>query len=611
MGLATEVFLSSFQPPARCLVLTREPAGKYLPMSDVLEGSAVIEKPQNGLAGLKHWKHDLPAGLLVSMISVPFSIGIAIASGAPPITGLISAIIAGFVLPFLGGSYVTISGPAAGLAPVLYCGMLTLGMATLGADGAHEDAMARGYPLLLVAICLAGVVQIVLSYIKAARYAAIFPAPVVEGMLAAIGMLIIVKQLPSLIGHPYKAHEFIEYLIETPHELTLMNPTVFGLGIASLAMIFVLASFKASWLKVVPPQVVVVVMGTIAGMLLHLQGDDLIFIPKNPLEHGIVPPDFAGALADRSVWLPLVTIILTLTMIDGVESLATIAAIDKVDPFKRKSDPNRTLLAMGVSNMCSSVIGGLTIIPGGVKSTANIMGGGRTQWANFYNACFLLLFLFLGSNVINLMPKSVLAAVLVFTGYKLCKPSVWRHVAKIGSEQLAVFAFTVFMTLATDLLWGIFGGIAFKLALTLWFAHTASAERDRRNGKPRGGLGAVVRQATQLFQSPVTERTQVNGDYHLFFGRQLVCFNALHVSRELANIPPEAKTVFLHITDDLTMIDHTSCENLFHFAEQHNGNGHARVEIVGLDRMRKRSDVETCMRLGFVDPEEEQVSEMV
>lgn len=587
------------------------PARKYLPMSDVLENTAVLEKPQNGLAGLKHWKHDLPAGLLVSMISVPFSIGIAIASGAPPITGLTSAIIAGFILPFLGGSYVTISGPAAGLAPVLYSGMLTLGMATLGSDTSPEAAMARGYPLLLVAICLAGVVQIGLYRVKAARYAAIFPAAVVEGMLAAIGMLIIVKQLPSLLGHPYHAHEFWEYILETPHELTLMNPKIFALGIASLGLIFLLASFKARWLKIVPPQVIVVVIGTIAGMMLHLDADDLIFIPKNPLEHGIVLPDFAGAFADKSVWLSLATIVLTLTMIDGVESLATIAAIDKVDPFKRKSDPNRTLLAMGVSNICSSVVGGLTIIPGGVKSTANIMGGGRTQWANFYNACFLLVFLFLGSNVINLMPKTVLAAVLIFTGYKLCKPSVWRHVAKIGSEQLLVFTFTVLMTLSTDLLWGIFGGIAFKLLLTLWFAHSATAEVARRNGTPSGGVRGVLKQATQLFQSPVTERTRVNGDYHLFFGKQLVCFNALHVSRELANIPPEAKTVFLHITEDLTMIDHTSCENLFHFAEEHNRNGNARVEIVGLDRMRKRSEVDTCMRLGFVDPEEEQVSEMV
>lgn len=556
-----------------------------------------MEKPQNGLAGLRHWKHDLPAGLLVSLISVPFSIGIAIASGAPPITGLTSAIIAGFVLPFLGGSYVTISGPAAGLAPALMAGMLTLG---------HGD-LEKGYPLLLVAICLTGVVQVCLCWFKAARFAAIFPAAVVEGMLAAIGMLIIVKQLPGLFGHSFRAHEFWEYVLETPEEFMKMNPQVFVMGLCSLALIFVLASLKAKWLKILPPQVVVVVLGMVAGRMLHLGDEYLINIPKNPLEHGIVPPDFQGVLADKSLWLAVATIVLTLTMIDGVESLATIAAIDKVDPFKRKSDPNRTLLAMGVSNVCSSVIGGLTIIPGGVKSTANILGGGRTQWANFYNACFLLIFLFFGTSVINLMPRSVLAAVLIFTGFKLCRPSVWKHVAQIGSEQLLIFGFTVLMTLTTDLLWGIFAGIAMKLLVTVWFAH--SARVAGLNGEASGGAGAVVRQAAQLFKNPVTERAAVNGDYHLFFGRQLVCFNALHVNRELASVPPEAKTIFLHITKDLTLIDHTSCENLFHFAEEHNRNGQARVEIVGLDRLKKRSEVETCMRLGFVDPELKQAED--
>lgn len=146
-------------------------------------------------------------------------------------------------------------------------------------------------------------------------------------------------------------------------------------------------------------------------------------------------------------------------MIDGVESLATIAAIDKIDPYKRRSNPNRTLLAMGVSNIASSLAGGLTIIPGGVKSTANIMAGGKTQWANFYNACFLLGMLLFLRDIINLFPYPVLAAVLIFTGYKLCKPSIWIHMYKIGPEQLVVFSVTAVVTIFTDLLVGIFAGI--------------------------------------------------------------------------------------------------------------------------------------------------------
>jgi carbonic anhydrase len=157
-----------------------------------------LEKPQNGIAGLKHWRHDLVAGLVVSMVSVPFSLGIAVASGAPPICGLISAIIAGLILPFLGGSYVTISGPAAGLAPALFAAMMLLGR------GNQEV----GYPLLLGAICLTGLVQVVLARFKLARFAAVFPAAVVEGMLAAIGLLIIAKQLPLILGTKFQEHDF-------------------------------------------------------------------------------------------------------------------------------------------------------------------------------------------------------------------------------------------------------------------------------------------------------------------------------------------------------------------------------------------------------------------
>ena len=374
-----------------------------------------MEKPENGLAGLKHWRHDLLAGMVVSLVSVPFSLGIAVASGAPPVCGLISAIIAGLILPFLGGSYVTISGPAAGLAPALFAAMILLG----------KGDRAVGYPLLLVAICLTGVVQIVLAKFRLARFSAIFPASVVEGMLAAIGLLIIAKQLPLIFGSPHNsfaAHEFWGIVRETPSQFLRMDPKVFFLGAFTLALIFALASLKTRWVKVVPPQVIAAIVGLIIGRLLGLTGDRLIFIPDHPLRNGFQWPHFQQALANNSLWWPIFTTVLTLTLIDGVESLATIAAIDKIDPFKRKSDPNRTLNAMGVSNLCSSLAGGLTIIPGGVKSTTGILSGARTQWANFYNACFLLAYLLLGRQLINLMPMSVLGAIVLYTGYKLCTP---------------------------------------------------------------------------------------------------------------------------------------------------------------------------------------------
>jgi MFS superfamily sulfate permease-like transporter len=546
------------------------------------------EKPRNGLAGLKYWRQDIVAGLVVSLISLPFSLGIAVASGAPPICGLISAIIAGLIFPFLGGPHITISGPAAGLAPVLLASMTLLGNGNL----------AVGYPLLLGAIFFTGCVQIVLSKLKAANLSAAFPAAVIEGMLASIGLLIIIKQLPFLVGHPYKAHEFWGILAETPHELGLMNPKVFLLGMFCLALVFGIAASKVRWLNVVPPQLTVVVVGLVLGRFLGLDGQYLIHIPDKPFAHGLVWPNFQGLLADHSLWLTVVGTVLTLTMIDGVESLATAQAIDKIDPFRRTSDPNRTLLAMGVSNICSSLAGGLTIIPGGVKSTACIKAGGRTLWANFYNAIFLLIFLFLAKDLINLIPFSALAAILIFTGYKLCEPRVWRHVAHVGREQLLLFSATVLVTLSTDLLMGIAFGLGLKLVMNIAF--TAPSVRSL-SGRPVPTWKVVLHtlaHVPELFRNPVTRRELAGTAYHLEFGRPVVCFNAVHVLRELERIPSEAESVTVHITDHVPLVDHTSYENLANFAEEFERRGRGRFEIVGLERMRMLSHDSTCTRLG-------------
>lgn len=548
-----------------------------------------VEKPANGLAGLRYWRQDLVAGLLVSLISLPFSLGIAVASGAPPIAGLVSAIIAGLLLPFLGGSFVTISGPAAGLAPVLLAAMLALGRGDL----------AAGYPLLLAVIAMAGCVQIALSLLKAARFSAIFPSTVVEAMLASIGLLIIVKQLPALLGVDFHAHEFFAYLGELPEALPHLQPRVLGLGVFCLALIFALAGTGARWTKVVPPQVVAVVAGTVLGRLLGLDGKALIHVPDKPLGHGIVVPNFAGLLADSSLWMTAVGAVVTLTLVDGVESLATASAVDRIDPYRRKSDPNRVLLAMGVSNICSSLAGGLTIIPGGVKSKACIEGGGRTLWANFYNAVFLILFLFVARDAINLIPLSALAAVLIYTGYKLCRPAIWRHMARVGREQLLVFSATVLATLATDLLWGIVAGVLLKLLMHLTLTSPAiqgGALAGRRPACP-GPVARLLDPIAALFRDPVQRVESVGGACHVYFGGPLVCFNALAVGRALARLPREVSEVVLHVGERVTLIDHTSCDNLLQFAEDFGREHRAVVRVEGLERMQRASHDPSCLRL--------------
>ncbi len=339
------------------------------------------------------------------------------------------------------------------------------------------------------------------------------------------------------------------------------------------------------------------VVGLILGWFMGLDGDRLISIPAQPFKHGIVMPNFHGLFTNHSLWWALFTTVLTLTMIDGVESLATIAAIDKIDPFRRKSDPNKTLNAMGISNICSSMAGGLTIIPGGVKSTTAILAGARTQWANFYNACFLVIYLLLGRNLINLMPYTALGAIVLYTGYKLCAPKVWKHVAHIGSEQLFVFTTTVLVTVTTDLLWGIAAGIAAKLIVEI--VMVARVARGRPEGQEPVGL--VVKrwlgETGELFRNPVVKSVDSGGTYHMYFGRPMVCFNSLHLHRELSLIPSGTTQVTMHITDLVTLIDHTTATTLLEFVDNLKRTGRGMATIVGLEKMRARSHADASMRI--------------
>ena len=554
------------------------------------------EKPRNGVAGLKHWRYDLRSGFAVAMISLPFSMGIAITSGAPPICGIVSAIIAGLILPFLGGSFVTISGPAAGLAPALFAGMISLGHARLGHGGSQSEVLAVGYPLVLVAIALAGILQIILARLKVARLSAIFPVAAIQGMLAAIGLMIIVKQIPLFMGVKFEAHDFWATLGEVPRHIPAMNHQVFDLGIACLVGLFVLAAVPGRMLKVLPPPVWVFVAGTLVSTFaLKLGKRYLIDVPSS-LRRGIVFPHFGDVFAHGALWLPLAYLVVTLLLIDGTESLATIAAVDNIDPFRRRSDPDRTLLAMGASNIASSMLGGLTIIPGMVKSTANILGGGRTQWANFYNACFLLIFLLFGRGLINMVPMTVLAAILVYIGYKLCKPELWISVARVGSAQFAIFVVTLLVTVTTDLLIGILTGVVLKLLLNMWYVglwHTLS-------GGPQSAKPSPAARLASLFRNPVSRRETLGDTYHLYLDGPLVCFNLFHVIRELGQLPSDVREVRLHLSSRVPVVDHTTAESLEHYLEEFSGEDQIpRLVIEGLDTMHSLSQHHTGTRLGL------------
>lgn len=542
--------------------------------SSALDESPTEPKPTNGIQGLKHWKHDLLAGIVVSLVSLPLSSGIAIASGAPPVYGLISSIIAGLIYPILGGSYLTISGPAAGLAPALVATMTALG----GAGNAHQ--VGAGYSKLLVVISIVGVAQIILGRLKLAKYAAVFPAAVVEGMLGAIGLLIFVKAIPFVLGivDPGHPHGFLDYLAHIPSWVEHGIQPAMIVGAVTTALLLVLNTKALRRFKVfrlVPAHLWGVAIAVPLGLSLGLQSIDpalLIAVPENPLS-GIQLPDFSAILFDSSTWVAAGTGVITLMLIDGVESIATAQAIDRLDPYKRTSDPDRVLLAMGVSNLVSSLLGGLTVIPGGVKSKTNIEAGGRTLWSNLVNALMLLLFLFVAPRLISMIPTAALGGILVYTGWKMAHPSIARHLKAVGVEQLALYATTLVVTLLTDLLVGVAAGTLLKLVLVLSLDRAAT------------GSLSLKRSLQRMFRDPI-EHTVVDQEHAtITIAGPLVCFNAFHLREHLLEIGSGIQSVSIGVSKLATVIDHTACESLMG-AQRH--IPHASLTIAGLDSMKRR-----------------------
>jgi carbonic anhydrase len=561
------------------------------------------EKPQNGVAGLKHWKYDLLAGLQVAMMGIPLSLGIAIASGAPPVCGLISAIIAGFVFPFLGGAYITISGPAAGLAPALLAGMITLG----------NGDLAVGYPLLLVAIALVGVVQVILSIFNAGRFALFFPISVVEGMLMAIGMLIIIKQVPAFLGviiPPIKS--IPKAVISIPEQVMALNPLICTIGAVALFLLFflsgILSRIQATWAKLVPVPMIVIVLGGLASWIIGIDEKYLIHVPLNVFEHGIVFPSFAEAFTRTDLYGSFLVIIITLVLIDGTESLATIQAIDKIDPFKRKSNPNVTLRAMGFSNTASSLLGGLTIIPGGLKSTVNMLAGGRTLWANFYYAIFQLIILLFAAALMNYVPKSALAGLLMWIGWKLCSPKVFKRIFSVGKEQIFIAVVNLVVTLWTsDLLEGMIAGVATKIVLLV---------KDVVRASPGEGVGAALK---ELFRDPVIRigdsgagsRSvmtvsatavlrgtigEMKNPYKIYLS-SATCMNLVKLDAALKKIvvPEGMKANYMLILAG-KVVDHTTMEYLHNFQDRAIEGGHTCV-LVGMEHFRGLSDHALAYRI--------------
>ncbi|OFY82371.1 MAG: hypothetical protein A3F72_15860 [Bacteroidetes bacterium RIFCSPLOWO2_12_FULL_35_15] len=416
----------------------------------------------------KYFKNDLPAGLVVFLVALPLCLGIALASGAPLFSGIISGIIGGTVVAFASGSQLSVSGPAAGLTVIVLNAITQLG----------------GYEVFLLAVVLAGLIQIALGYLRAGIIAHYFPSSVIKGMLAAIGIILILKQIPHAIGYDkdnigdfaFMQSDGQNTFSEIFNSINYLHP---GAIIIALVSLFILIMWerpflkKFSFFKIVPGALLVVILGVLLNELFKLfipgfalSGDKLVQLPVAQSASGFVNqftlPDFT-AFGNYQVYV----VAFTIAIIASLETLLSIEATDKLDPYKRNTPTNRELKAQGIGNLLSGLIGGLPLTAVIVRSSANVNAGGKTKLAAIIHGIFLLISVIGLASVLNKIPLSCLAAVLLMVGYKLAKVSLFKSMFKLGWEQFVPFIVTILAIQFSDLLKGIGIGMVVSIFIIL------------------------------------------------------------------------------------------------------------------------------------------------
>ena len=414
----------------------------------------------------KYLKNDLPAGVVVFLVALPLCLGIALASGAPLFSGIIAGMVAGTVVAFASGSSLSVSGPAAGLTVIVHSAITKLG----------------SYDAFLLAVALAGLMQIVLGYLKAGIIGYYFPSNVIKGMLAAIGIILILKQIPHAVGYDVDNEGDFDFIqadgentfSEILNSIDHIHPGALIIAVISL---FILIMWeqpflrKYSFFKIVPGALLAVIIGIlinewygISNPTLYLSGDKLVQLPVAASAEGFVNqftlPDFS-AFGNYQIYIVAITI----AIIASLESLLSVEAVDKLDPHKRNTPTNRELRAQGLGNFISGMIGGLPLTAVIVRSSANVNAGAKTKLSAIIHGLLLLLSVIVLSPVLNKIPLACLAALLLVVGYKLAKIKLFKSMYKLGWDQFLPFVVTVIAIQFSDLL----RGIAIGMAVSVFF----------------------------------------------------------------------------------------------------------------------------------------------
>lgn len=522
--------------------------------------------PQTGLKGLKeNWQSDLLAALSVSFVALPLALGIALASGVPPMSGIIAVVIGGIVTTFFRGSHLAINGPAAGLIAII--------VSSLAAWGDAPDRLNY----VLAAIVVSGLIQVALGFLKLGKLAEFIHSSVINGIMTAIGIIIFAQQIHvAFIGKKSAVSQPIAQLGDFLANITNINPWVAIISLAGLLLLIFQSRIGYNLFKFVPAPMWVLLLSvpfaivfgfanedsSIMNLFGKFAGENLLVKIPTKIEEILIFPDFT-MIGDSRFW----TSVTGITLIASIQSLAMGKAVDKIDPYKRKTNFDRDLVGVGLSSAVSGMLGGLPVITVIVRSTVNVQNNAKTKWSNLYHGIFmtfLVMAIILPPSPYKLpIPYAALAVILVFTGYKLASPKVFKHVLDQGIEQFIFFAGTLFITLYNGLLAGIFGGLLIVAITHLLLARVPTQ-----------------RFIQMVFNSGSLLVPKEGGGYDLKIKGIANFLGAIKMNNLLSEIP---KSADVNIDfSQARLVDFSTLEKVYEFQKLHSENG-GKVNIKGLD----------------------------
>ncbi len=522
------------------------------PSSGAVAGAGPV--PRDWLPGLaQNWKSDLMSGFVLSLIALPLCLGIAIASNAPPIAGIIAGIVGGMLAGFLSGSHLTINGPAAGLIVIVLGSVAELG----------EGDPVKGFQYTTAVVVVVGAIQIVLGFLKAGKLTNFFNLSVTHGMLAGIGIIIMLKMFHVMVGMDgsevvKSAGGMLGLITAIPYSIANMESRIIAtIGALALLIMAIWPMLPKVVGRFIPAPLVLAVLGLVIASAYNVDRKFLLEVPLDFFA-ALKFPDFSRIFTFVSI-----KYIFIFLFVASLESLLTASAIDKQDPWNRQSDMDREFIGKGAGNLVSAGLGGLPMIAEVVRSAANIMNGARTRWSNFFHGTFLLVFVLAIPGVLNLIPVAALAGMLVFIGFRLAHPKQFAQVLHIGGEEFIFMAATALIVAFVDILAGVFFGTALAMATNI------------ARGVP----------VSRLF----TARTSVDqsGDNVLFKLNSAAGFHSFMNIRGKLDTIPEGKNVAIDFSE-AGFIDHTVHERLHDFAREYTLRG-GTVTMQGLENHRPYS----------------------